>query len=236
MRKRTYWTTDTFANKINEMNPQIKVVGEYVNMHTKIKCVCMVDGHIWHTTPTHLLHSGRGCPKCNGGVRKTHDEFIEQIKKINKDIIVLGKYISDRQKIKLKCKTCKSEWETKPTHIIQGHGCPHCRESMGEKEIAKYLDSIGIKYIRQKRFKDCKDKYTLPFDFYIPSLNICIEYDGEQHFRENPVWSDRNSLKDTQRRDRIKTNYCKSKGIKLIRASYRVKDVRKYIIEKMLSA
>ena len=23
----------------------------------------------------------------------------------------------------------------------------------------------------------------LPFDFYLPHLNICIEYDGEQHFK-----------------------------------------------------
>ena len=35
----------------------------------------------------------------------------------------------------------------------------------------------------QKRFKDCKDKRQLPFDFYLPSYNVCIEYQGEQHYR-----------------------------------------------------
>jgi len=36
---------------------------------------------------------------------------------------------------------------------------------------------MKIKYINQKRFKKCKNKLPLPFDFYLPDLNICIEYD-----------------------------------------------------------
>lgn len=60
--------------------------------------------------------------------------------------------------------------------------CGLCRRSKGEDLICSLLDSLQIKYEREKRFKDCRYKNTLPFDFYLPDYNICIEYDGEQHF------------------------------------------------------
>ena len=44
-------------------------------------------------------------------------------------------------------------------------------------------ETNNINYIREKRFKDCKNIKPLPFDFYLPEKNICIEYDGEHHFK-----------------------------------------------------
>jgi len=35
----------------------------------------------------------------------------------------------------------------------------------------------------QKRFKGCKVNKALPFDFYLPSHNLLIEYDGVAHFK-----------------------------------------------------
>jgi len=43
----------------------------------------------------------------------------------------------------------------------------------------------NINFISQYKFKDCifpDTKYPAIFDFYLPDKNICIEYDGEQHF------------------------------------------------------
>lgn len=97
--------------------------------------------------------------------------------------------------------------------------------------IKKWLDSHNVKYVVQKRFKGCKDKRTLPFDFYLPERNTCIEYDGEQHYR--PVRFGGISVDDSDKRfeyvkyhDEIKNNYCKSNNIKLIRIPY-FKDVYK---------
>lgn len=65
----------------------------------------------------------------------------------------------------------------------------------------------------------------LPFDFYIPKMNIAIEYDGEGHYmpikRGNMTQKDAEyNLKQIQKRDDIKTNYCKNNGIVLIRIPY----------------
>lgn len=57
-------TTSEFVIEMNEMNPNIKICGEYVNAKTKILCKCMRDGFEWKAQPLSLL-SGCGCPKCS---------------------------------------------------------------------------------------------------------------------------------------------------------------------------
>ena len=61
----------------------------------------------------------------------------------------------------------------------------------------------------------------LKFDFYIPSLNTCIEYDGEQddnyieYFHKNKEGFNRQKIKDN-----IKSTYCQTNDIKLLRVNY----------------
>lgn len=55
--------TKSFKKRMFKINPNIEVLGEYVNTDTKIKCLCKVCNNIWNPTP-HDLQSGRGCPEC----------------------------------------------------------------------------------------------------------------------------------------------------------------------------
>ena len=82
-------------------------------------------------------------------------------------------------------------------------------------------------YIKQYKFNDCKNKQPLPFDFYIKSKNICIEYDGEQHFIVKKHWGGINSLEYIKQNDNIKTKYCEDNNIKLIRIKYNENIVKK---------
>ena len=61
----------------------------------------------------------------------------------------------------------------------------------------------------------------MPFDFYLPNKNTVIEFDGEQHYREHSFFQKRYGLEQIQKRDRIKNEYCKEYGIKIIRISYK---------------
>ena len=61
-----------------------------------------------------------------------------------------------------------------------------------------------IEFIREKRFPSCKYKIPLPFDFYIPSKKILIEYDGEQHFSSVDIWGGKKGLKERVLKDKIK--------------------------------
>lgn len=84
---------------------------------------------------------------------------------------------------------------------------------------------MNISYVSQYKFNDCIDKKPLPFDFYLPTYNIAIEYQGEQHY--NPVCfcsiskeQAENNLALTKKHDKIKKTYCESKNIDLLEISY----------------
>lgn len=90
--------------------------------------------------------------------------------------------------------------------------------SKGEIKISNVLKSLNLNFEREKRFKNCKNKKELRFDFYLPDYNCCIEYDGIQHFQECSLCTD--TLEDRKYRDNIKNQYCRDNNIKLIRISY----------------
>lgn len=212
-------TYKEFIQEIKEINSNIEIVGEYKDTQTKIKCKCKKDGYEWETRPSDLLN-GTGCPKCAGVIKKTNEEFINELNKINNDIEILGEYINNSTKIKCKCKIDNHIWYSNPSDLLRNHGCPKCNSSKGEKRIAKYLDSRNIEYERQYRFKDCEFYKQLPFDFYISSLNTIIEYDGEQHYKIVKHFGGLDKFIDAKIRDTVKTLYCKENNIKLIRIPY----------------
>lgn len=88
-----------------------------------------------------------------------------------------------------------------------------------EYKIKEILDNLNIDYIQEKRFKDCKDIKTLPFDFYLPYYNTCIEFDGWQHY--NMIKYDTSDkFKIRKKHDYMKDEYCKNNNIYLIRIPY----------------
>ena len=85
-----------------------------------------------------------------------------------------------------------------------------------------YLDKMKIKYIRQYRLENCKNKKALLFDFYLPDFNLCIEYDGEQHFKQNIYWNQTiDVFNNVVKNDNIKNDYCMKNNINLLRISYK---------------
>jgi len=105
-------------------------------------------------------------------------------------------------------------------HIYNSNGCPICNESKGERIIKNLFETNNISYEQQKTFEDCKNIKVLPFDFYLPEYNICIEYDGEQHFRAYKIFGGEDKLEKRIFLDKIKTKYCETNDIKLIRIKY----------------
>ena len=100
-------------------------------------------------------------------------------------------------------------------------GCQKCKESKGEGIIRNFLEKNCIKYEPQKKFAKCKDINLLPFDFYLTTDNICIEFDGKQHFDSIERYGGNVGLKYIQTHDKIKNEFCKNNNIKLIRISYK---------------
>lgn len=94
--------------------------------------------------------------------------------------------------------------------------------SSGEYKIMLLLKRNNIKYKYQYSFEECKNPktgYKLRFDFYLPKYNVCIEYDGEQHFSNTFGLSEEEYLNYLQN-SKIKDNFCKEQNIKIIHIPY----------------
>jgi hypothetical protein len=76
----------------------------------------------------------------------------------------------------------------------KGDGCPDCIETKVYKSICKILDSYNISYYKQHRF-EIGDR----FDFYIPSIRTCIDFNND---------------------DISKLDYCEDNYIELICINY----------------
>ena len=100
-------------------------------------------------------------------------------------------------------------------------GCVHSR---GENKIINLLKENCILYIKEKTFDTCiypETQTKLRFDFYLPTYNILIEYNGEQHYQTNESgWNTKEALEKTQNRDEYKKQWCKENNIPLIRIPY----------------
>ena len=61
-------------------------------------------------------------------IKKTHEQFLKDLKKVNENIIVLGMYVNGKTPILCKCKKkkCTYEWEPIPNDLLSGRGCPCC--------------------------------------------------------------------------------------------------------------
>lgn len=110
-----------------------------------------------------------------------------------------------------------------------------CVKSVGEQKIQSWLEKNNIAFEKEKRFEECKYKTYLPFDFYLCSLNICIEYDGIQHYEDSRLYSSKVKLSERKKIDDIKTQYCKEHGIKLLRIPYWEKDNIESILSEWLN-
>lgn len=217
-------TADEYISRLASVNSHIEFIGDYKSQSSKAMHRCKICGYEWLAYPSNVL-AGKSCKKCfdnnnANNLRKSHDVYVEQVMCINNNVIVMGQYINARTPIKHKCKMCGHEWDVTPDSVLHGHGCPVCAESNGEKIIKNYLCLHSIEFEQQYTFYGCKNKKSLRFDFYIPSLNACIEYDGIQHFEPVEHFGGMEALKKRQYNDSIKDNYCLSNQISLLRIKY----------------
>ena len=204
----------------------------YVNYRTSVIIICPNHNKPYEFPQTPNMHlKGEGCPLCGGKLKLTLEEFIEESNKIHG----IGRYdyskvnyINTDTNVIIICHNhdIPHEFPQTPHRHLQGQGCPLCRSSKGETTIQNWLIKNEIEFEEQKRFNGCKNIKPLPFDFYIPLYNLCIEFDGKQHFIPTNFKS--NSTKEeklkyfelVQMRDNIKTDYCKNNNINLLRIKY----------------
>jgi hypothetical protein len=233
-------TDDEFKKELELKNPNIISLQKYINNKTKILCRCLLDDYEWMIKPSDVLKIS-GCPMCKKlkmrqYLGESHEGFIERMKIINPYIIIIGQYINRNEKILCRCLIDNCEWMANPGHLLNHHGCPECyQKSRGEIFIKNILKKYNIFFISQHKFNDCKDKRKLSFDFYLPESNMCIEYQGGQHYKQVDFFGGKKQLEDQQRRDEIKRNYCINKNIYLLEIPFwNFKNIESILYKELL--
>jgi predicted nucleic-acid-binding Zn-ribbon protein len=206
----------------------------YTASDKKLKIRCYKHGIFEQIPHAHL--KGQGCPKCGLWNLSNTDTFKKRAVKIHGTKYDYSQinYVNARTKVKIGCSK-HGIFEQTPQNHLKGQGCPICLESQGERKIGLYLDKQKITYKREKSFTGCRNKYKLFFDFYVPSLNACIEYDGSQHYHPIEYFGGEKVFKETQKSDAIKNKYCSDNGIKLIRIPYKNREEIETALKKELS-
>jgi len=216
---------DQLLNKINikhgnKYGGLDKII--YKNASTKFKLLCPKHGE-FDVCPKNL----NGCKKCaNEKLSLDTESFIEKSSIIhnNKYDYSLVDYINNKTPVKIICKK-HGTFEQKPNDHLSGHGCRYCKISSGEELISNILNGLNISFIREYKFHNCKNNRSLPFDFYLPDINSCIEYNGKQHYEPIDYFGGSVTYNKTILRDKIKIDFCKENNINLLIISYLDKDI-----------
>lgn len=220
-----------FCNKMNYT--LLTKSSDILTSETRVLYECPMHGI--HETKIYTLIDGHECLDCSYErrhikKRKSSEDVYYDFQKYGGILLNKEDYLGWNSKnLRVVCANCGEVFTTSycAFMIRGGQICPKCASniSKGELIIKRYLEENNIKFYMQFRFDDCRSVMPLPFDFYLPSLRMCIEYDGEGHYR--PI--KRGNITDEQaeellcniqHRDNIKTLYCIENGIKLLRIPY----------------
>jgi hypothetical protein len=200
----------------------------YTSAMGKVEIQCSVHGFFRQTPNKHL--DGSGCYRCgrdkSGEARiGSTEEFLMSAREVHGDRYdySLVEYKTAREKVRVICKTHGEFLVSPDNHLGKSVGCWRCSESHGETAVARWLDCHNLKYEKEKTFIGCVNPSTghrLRFDFYLPDVNMCIEFDGAQHFHEVKYKKFEGSFRELRMRDGLKDSFCDSNHIPLVRIPY----------------
>jgi hypothetical protein len=224
------------ANKIH--NWRYQYPDEYLGCKIKLRIICPIHGEFFQTPENHIRkYKCSSCPHCRNSQKIKVSKISKNNIKVTKEIFIDKCKNNEYQKNKnydyskfiyvnahtkgiIIC-TIHGEFLQSPTNHLKGRGCPICKSSKGEIIIRNFLIENNVNFLCQHRFVNCRHKYPLPFDFFLPELNIAIEFQGKQHF--DGWWNSKNvyaTLERYRQRDNIKRNYCIKNNIELIEIKY----------------
>ncbi|MEM4994992.1 zinc-ribbon domain-containing protein [Priestia sp. SB1] len=176
-----------------------------------------------HEQEKEILNKVRSplCSVCNSLEFKRPDLMNEWDYENNTEI-PSGISFSSGKKVHWVCsKNFSHKWLASPHKRNVGRGCPYCNESKGEKEIRNWLDVNNVDYTAQKEYAGLVGVkgYPLSYDFYIPRLNLLIEYQGEFHDGSTSDYTKLN-LETQKEHDKRKRNYAKINDLLLLEIWY----------------
>ena len=224
-------TTEEFINEVEEHTKgeyQLIEGQEYINNRHKLLFRHITCNTEFKLRPYSIFVNTISCPTCakkqrQGRRGKTTEEFKKELYKLRgSDFELVGEYKQAFEKVSIKHVICGNTFFTRPYHALHDRHCPYSSSSLGEGIVRDYLEKNNIPYKQEYTFDDCLYVNKLRFDFAIidgDHLQL-IEYDGEQHYKPIDYFGGQETFNKQRQRDKVKNDYCKDKGISLLRIPY----------------
>lgn len=238
-------TVEEVINDFKEIqaneNYDYSLITKYQNNNQLLPIYCHAkdeNGHehgiFWQSYKKHHDRH-HGCPKCNGGVKKPLSYYIERSQETHKDengeplydySLIIKEIKNNSEKVPIICPKHGVFYQTFNNHINFRHGCPICKYSKMEQAVQNYLLDNNIEFIPQCNYNTlpwlkCEEynRRGLTLDFYLPTYQVAIECQGEQHFkaRENSTvkMMSKETVEKIKYRDEVKFKLCKDNGVNL---------------------
>lgn len=208
-----------------------KISPRFVFKNTRERYIfdCDKCPHEFYQMPSHIVSNNSWCKYCShrGLCKDKNCKFcfnnsfashplVEYFSDKNKED---PRYIflNSSMKYIFNCNVCDNEFEIRLDNLNNGKWCSFCKKKT-ERKFMKWFkiefDELELK--SQVSFKWCKSIKELPFDFETVPLDLLIELDGVQHFKQVSNWK---SPKLTQERDVYKMKQAIKNNKSIIRIS-----------------
>lgn len=173
----------------------------FKDVASKITITCDEHGDFTQRAASHL--AGNKCMKCSHEEnRLSNEEFIDKAKKVHGDKYDYSKvkYHGNKRPVEIICSKHGSFWQKPNSHTSSMYGCQLCYESKGEVAIELFLKKYNIRYIREYRIIP----HLYRYDFYLPDLNIYIEFNGVQHYKPISIFGGLEGHSKIKHNDKVK--------------------------------
>lgn len=206
-------------NKLNKRFPNSEF--EYLdgykdNTKTKCRFKCKNCGNEEYYTLVNSILNKRKSIFCNlcspSNNNSGKDNFLKNAE--NDGFLVIGEYKNNKTPVKAIHKKCNKINYLKPNSytLKTKCRCKYCNLSKNERDFSDFLDSLNIEYEIQYRIDEIR---KMPYDFFIPRMNLLVEIDGKQHNKES--WGDSAEFKRLKESEKIKEKVAKENKFALLR-------------------
>lgn len=234
---------EKLIDKMNEIDCNIKITGNFYGVTKRTDCECLICGHKWNPYVQNLLE-GCGCPECakrSSGMAvrgvndlwTTHPHIAKMLK--NPDDGYLYTYGSKKSSTFI-CPDCGYEYNARFNSMtIDMKKCPRCSDGISypEKFMRDILEQLKINYISQYS-PQWAGKMMYDFYFQFNDVDYILEMDGSFHYEDNEA-----ANMVTIKNDEIKNQLSLEHNITLIRIDYNYIDIRnrfEYIKQSILNS
>ena len=188
------------------------------NIQVPYQCDCCGEWFMAPNIKVRKIKSGKQhslccSKKCTLKLKAPSFEFIRSFLDKQGYDLLSTEYVNAKKHLKFICRkhpeigVQNMNW----SNLKSGCGCKCCSMSEGESRIYRWLSKNNIEFEPQKTFDDLIGTRggLLSYDFFIPSYNLLIEYQGQYHDGNllDESFQDAESLERQRTHDKIKKDY-----------------------------